>query len=174
MKLGKVHALIAGFTLSIFTLIPAHANSLVATSPISGSTTTTAPTSVTVTAQIALLDEGNEITVTDPAGHRVDDGTITVDQMNVSVGLRALVDAGIYRVSYILLTDGEDPLEGSFTFNFSSPNVIEPAPEPSPTQSSQSAGSSWGTNVFVISLLVLAFLVLVGLSLYARKLFKDR
>jgi methionine-rich copper-binding protein CopC len=174
MKFGKAQALIAGFTLTLFTLIPAQANSLVATSPISGSTTTIAPTSVSVTAQIALLDEGNEITVTDPAGNRVDDGTITVDQMNVSVGLQALVDAGIYRVSYILLTDGEDPLEGSFTFNFSSPNVIEPAPEPSPTQSVQSAGSSWGTNVFVISLLVLAFLVLVGLSLYARKLFKNR
>jgi methionine-rich copper-binding protein CopC len=174
MKIGKTQAFIAGFTLSLFSLIPAHANSLVATSPISGSTTTTAPTSVAVTAQVALLEEGNEITVVDPAGNRVDDGTITVDQMSVSVGLRALVDAGIYKVSYILLTDGEDPLEGSFTFNFSSPNVIEPAPEPAPTQSPQSASSSWGTNVFVIALLVLAFLVLVGLSLYARKLFKNR
>lgn len=174
MKFGKMHAFIAGITLSLFSLIPAQANSLVATSPISGSTTTTAPTSVAVTAQIVLLEEGNEITVVDPAGNRVDDGTITVDQMSVSVGLRALVDAGIYKVSYILLTDGEDPLEGSFTFNFSSPSVIEPAPAPSPTQSSQSASSSWGTNVFVIALLVLAFLVLVSLSLYARKLFKNR
>jgi len=174
MKLGKVHAFIAGFTLSVFTLIPANANSLVATSPISGTTTTTAPTSVTVTAQVALLEEGNEITVVDPAGNRVDDGTITVNQTSVSVGLRSLVDAGIYKVSYILLTDGEDPLEGSFNFNFSSPNVIEPAPQASPTQSAQSASSSWGTNVFVIALLVLAFLVLVGLSLYARKLFKNR
>jgi methionine-rich copper-binding protein CopC len=174
MKIGKTQASIAAFTLSLFSLIPAHANSLVATSPISGSTTSTAPTSVAVTAQIALLEEGNEITVVDPAGNRVDDGTITVDQMSVSVGLRALVDAGIYKVNYILLTDGEDPLEGSFTFNFTSPNVIEPAPQPSPTQSAQSASSSWGTNVFVIALLVLAFLVLVGLSLYARKLFKNR
>jgi methionine-rich copper-binding protein CopC len=174
MKIGKTQAFIAAFTLSLFSLIPAQANSLVATSPISGSTTSTAPTSVAVTAQIALLEEGNEITVVDPAGNRVDDGTITVDQMSVSVGLRALVDAGIYKVSYILLTDGEDPLEGSFTFNFTSPNVIEPAPQPSPTQSAQSASSSWGTNVFVIALLVLAFLVLIGLSLYARKLFKNR
>jgi methionine-rich copper-binding protein CopC len=174
MKIGKTQAFIAAFTLSLFSLIPAHANSLVATSPISGSTTSTAPTSVAVTAQIALLEEGNEITVVDPAGNRVDDGTITVDQMSVSVGLRALVDAGIYKVNYILLTDGEDPLEGSFTFNFTSPNVIEPAPQPSPSQSAQSASSSWGTNVFVIALLVLAFLVLVGLSLYARKLFKNR
>ena len=174
MKIGKTQAFIAAFTLSLFSLIPAHANSLVATSPISGSTASTAPTSVAVTAQIALLEEGNEITVVDPAGNRVDDGTITVDQMSVSVGLRALVDAGIYKVNYILLTDGEDPLEGSFTFNFTSPNVIEPAPQPSPTQSAQSASSSWGTNVFVIALLVLAFLVLIGLSLYARKLFKNR
>jgi len=174
MKIGKTQAFIAAFALSLFSLIPAQANSLVATSPISGSTTSTAPTSVAVTAQIALLEEGNEITVVDPAGNRVDDGTITVDQMSVSVGLRALVDAGIYKVSYILLTDGEDPLEGSFTFNFTSPNVIEPAPQPSPTQSAQSASSSWGTNVFVIALLVLAFLVLIGLSLYARKLFKNR
>jgi hypothetical protein len=34
--------------------------------------------------------------------------------------------------------------------------------------------SNWGTNAFVIGLLVVAFFVLVLLSLYARKIFKER
>jgi hypothetical protein len=34
--------------------------------------------------------------------------------------------------------------------------------------------NNWGTNAFVIGLLVVALFVLVLLSLYARKIFKER
>ena len=161
--------------LSYCGVMSASANSLITTLPISGSTLTTPPSSVTLTTQIELIPDANELTVTDPSGVRVDDGTITIDGVNVSIGLKALTESGIYRVSYALYSEGEVPLQGSFTFNFSAPSVISPTePTPTPTQSQTPASSSWGTNVFIIGILVVAFFVLIGLSLYARKIFRER
>jgi methionine-rich copper-binding protein CopC len=156
----------------------ASANTLVSTNPISGSTLSVSPTNVTVTGQVALLadaPDANSITVTDPNGVRVDDGTISISDMSATVGVRPLVDSGIYTVAYFLIAEGDAPLEGSFTFKYQSPSVISTAnPNPEPSQSQTPASSSWGTNIFVIVLLVVALFVTVGLSLYARKLFADR
>ena len=156
----------------------ADANTLVSTNPISGSTLSVSPTNVTVTGQVALLadaPDASSITVTDPNGVRVDDGTITILDMSATVGVRPLVESGMYTVTYSLLSEGDVPLEGSFTFKYQAPSVISTAdPSPEPTQSQTPASSSWGTNVFVIVLLIVALLVTVGLSLYARKLFADR
>ena len=161
--------------LSCLGVATASANSLITTSPIGGSTLTTPPNSVTLTTQIDLIVDANELMVTDPSGIRVDDGTITVDGVSASIGLKPLIESGIYKVSYTLYSEGEVPLQGSFTFNFSAPSVITPAePTPTPTQTQTPASSSWGTNVFIVGLLVVAFFVLVGLALYARKLFRDR
>jgi len=153
----------------------ASANSLITTSPISGSTVTTAPTSVTLTTQVALLPDANEIVITDPAGVRVDDGTLTISDVSATIGLKPLVDSGIYKVSYTLYSEGDVPLEGSFTFNFSAPTVISPTEaSPTPTQTQTPASSSWGTNIFIIFPLIMAFFVLIALALYARKLFRER
>ena len=153
----------------------ASANSLITTVPVSGSTLTTPPSSVTLKTHNELIPDANELTVTDSSGLRVDDGTITVDGANVSIGLKFLTESGVYRVSYTLFSEGEVPIEGSFTFNFSAPSVISPTePTSAPTQSQPPASSSWGTNVFIFAILVVAFFVLIGLSLYARKLFRDR
>ena len=156
----------------------ASANTLVSTSPVSGSTLSVSPTNVTVTGNVALIadaPDANSITVTDPNGIRVDDGTITISDVSATVGIRPLVETGMYTVTYFLLSEGEVPLEGSFTFKYQAPSVISTAnPTPEPTQSQTPASSSWGTNFFVILLLLLAVLVTIGLSLYARKLFSER
>ena len=156
----------------------ASANTLVSTSPVSGSTLSVSPTNVTVTGNVALIadaPDANSITVTDPNGVRVDDGTITISDVSATVGIRPLVETGMYTVTYFLLSEGEIPLEGSFTFKYQAPSVISTAnPTPEPTQSQTPASSSWGTNFFVILLLLLAVLVTIGLSLYARKLFAER
>ena len=55
--------------------------------------------SVTLTTQVALLPDGSEIVVTDPAGLRVDDGTITINDVSATVGLKPLVASGIYRAT---------------------------------------------------------------------------
>ena len=171
--LKKLSVLIAALT--IIGISSAHANSLIATSPVGGSTFTTPPTSVTLTTQVALLPDGSEIIVTDPAGLRVDDGTITINDVSATVGLKPLVASGIYRATYVLYSEGEAPLQGSFTFNFSAPSVITPTdPTPTPTETQKPASSSWGTNVFIFFILFLAFSIFIGLILYARKLFRDR
>jgi methionine-rich copper-binding protein CopC len=176
VKITRITQLLASLALIGFIgITAASANSLITTSPISGSTISTAPTSVTLTTQVALLPDANEMIVTDPAGIRVDDGTLTITDVTATIGLKPLVDSGIYRVSYVLYSEGDAPLEGSFTFNFSAPSVITPVePSPTPTKSQTPASSSWGTNVFIFSILAIAFFVLIGLALYARKLFRDR
>lgn len=156
----------------------ASANTLVSTNPISGSTVSISPTNVTITGQVTLLTDApdaSSITVTDPNGVRVDDGTIAIVDMSATVGVRPLTETGIYTVTYSLASEGEAPLEGSFTFKYMAPSSISPnEPTPQPSEQQAPASSSWGTNVFVIILLVLAVIVTVGLSLYARKLFSER
>lgn len=156
----------------------ASANTLVSTNPISGSTLSVSPTNVTVTGQVTLLSDApdaSSITVTDPNGVRVDDGTISISDMSATVGVKPLTETGMYTVTYSLASEGDAPLEGSFTFKYLAPSSISPT-EPTPQASEQQApaSSSWGTNIFVIILLVLAVFVTVGLSLYARKLFSER
>lgn len=171
MKKVSVIALVIG---AIFlTPLTAFANTLVATSPLSGATLQSAPSAVTITTELPLMDTGNEVSVTDPTGVRVDDGALTIDGINAVIGLKQLVKTGIYSVNYSLLAENDVPLVGTFTFNFAEPTVIATvAPEPSkvPTPS----GNNLGTTIFVLGLLAAAVIVTIALSLYARKLYRDR
>ena len=152
---------------------PALANSLVATSPIAGATIKVAPSAVTISVEITPMDMGNEITVTDPAGRRVDDGTLTVAGNDIVIGMKPITDAGSYKVSYNILSEMDVPLIGSFNFNFSATTISTPE-EVVPSTPTKVQGSDFGTNLFVIGLLVASFVVLVTLALYARKIFKER
>ena len=152
---------------------PALANSLVATSPIAGATIKVAPSAVTISVEITPMDMGNEITVTDPAGRRVDDGTLTVAGNDIVIGMKPITDAGSYKVSYNILSEMDVPLVGSFDFNFSATSISTPE-EVAPSTPAKVEGSDFGTNLFVIGLLVASFVVLVTLALYARKIFKER
>ncbi len=171
MKKVRVIALVIG---AIFiTPLTAFANTLVATSPLSGATLQSAPSAVAITTELPLMDTGNEVSVTDPTGVRVDDGALTIDGINAVIGLKQLVKTGIYSVNYSLLAENDVPLVGTFTFNFAEPTVIATvAPEPSkvPTPS----GNNLGTTIFVLGLLAAAVIVTIALSLYARKLYRDR
>lgn len=169
----RIAALIGVIGISVFLAGPALANSLVATSPIAGATLKVAPSAVTITVEVTPMDMGNEITVTDPAGRRVDDGTITVAGNDIIVGMKEITESGVYKVSYNILSEMDSPLDGSFIFNFSTPSISTPA-EVVPTTPAKAEGSDFGTNLFVIGLLVLSFAVLVSLALYARKIFKER
>jgi methionine-rich copper-binding protein CopC len=174
----SVIAVLLSFSFLSLSPYSAGANSLVSTSPISGSTVSVSPTNVTITGQLPLLADAidaNVITVKDPNGDRVDDGTISISDLSASVGLKTLVVTGMYRVSYSLLSDGDEPLVGEFSFKYLAPSNIAPVePNPEPSQIQTPASSSWATNVFVILLLIGAVIVTIGLSLYARKLFADR
>ena len=169
----RIAALIGAIGMSVFMSGPALANSLVATSPIAGATIKVAPSAVTISVEITPMDMGNEITVTDPAGRRVDDGTLTVAGNDIVIGMKPITDAGSYKVSYNILSEMDVPLVGSFAFNFSATS-ISVTEEVVPSTPAKVEGSDFGTNLFVIGLLVASFVVLVTLALYARKIFKER
>ena len=174
----SILAIILSFSFLSLNPISAGANTLVSTSPISGSTVSVSPTNVTVTGQLPLLADAvdaNVITVKDPNGDRVDDGTISISDLSATVGLKPLIVTGMYRVSYSLLSEADEPLVGEFSFKYLAPSNIAPVePNPEPTQSQSPASSSWATNVFVILLLIGAIIVTIGLSLYARKIYSER
>jgi methionine-rich copper-binding protein CopC len=156
----------------------AQANTLVATSPIAGSTLKAGPSAITITTEFPLIDEGNEIVVTDPNGKRVDTGILTVLGTDAVAEMKPLETSGLYKVSYLLLAEADIPLEGSYTFTYSAVVISTPsasaAPQPSASATSEPVGSNFGTNLFVIFLLGLSILVLIGMGAYARKIFKER
>ncbi len=158
----------------------AQANTLVATSPIAGSTLKAGPSAITITTEFPLIEEGNEIVVTDPNGKRVDTGILTVLGTDAVAEMKPLQTSGIYKVSYLLLSEADIPLEGSYTFTYSAVVLSTPSasatPQPmaSASATAQPVGSNFGTNLFVIFLLGLSILVLVGMGAYARKIFKER
>ena len=169
----RIAALIGAIGISVFMAAPALANSLVATSPIAGATIKVAPSAVTISVEITPMDMGNEITVTDPGGRRVDDGTLTVAGNDIIVGMKPITESGVYKVTYNIISEMDNPLAGSFNFNFSTPTMSTPQ-EVVPTTPTKVQGSDFGTNLFVIGLLVASFIVLIALALYARKIFSER
>lgn len=171
MKKASVVAIIFGAI--FFSPLSAFANTLVATSPLSGATLQSAPSAITITTELPLMDAGNEVAVTDPTGVRVDDGALTIDGANAVIGLKQLVKTGIYTVKYSLYSENDLPLVGKFTFNFAEPTVVATV-APVPTKSPTPSGNNLGTTIFVLGLLAAAIVVTIALSLYARKLYRER
>lgn len=165
------------FALALLLSAPSQAiaSTLVSTSPVAGQSLQSAPNSVTITTDATLLDTGNEITVTDPSGVRVDDGLITVGGNAAVIGLKPLIKGGIYTVTYSMLAENDVPLTGSFTFNFVQASIA-PSVVPQPTESSPGvpSGNNVGTTMFVIGMLLAAIVVTVLLARYARKIYSER
>ena len=149
------------------------ANSLVSTSPSAGQSLESAPSAVTITTEVPVMADGNEVIVTDPSGIRVDDGSLTIAENSVVVGLKNLIRSGIYTVSYSLLAENDIPLTGSFTFNFAEPQIVASV-APTPTEVATPSGNDAGTTMFVLGLLFAALIVTIVLAQYARKIFRER
>jgi len=114
----------------------AWANTLTEASPAVGSQLITAPNAISVSAAVSLLDQGNSLTVTDPNGRQVDDGSLTINDNTAVVGVKPLTVSGIYTVSYTLLSLTDDPLTGSYTFMYTAPvTITAPSVSPSPQTS---------------------------------------
>ena len=171
----KKLAAVATLVLALFAVATpsALANTLVSTSPVAGQALQSAPSVVTITTELPLMSEGNQVTVTDPSGARVDDGTLTVSDANALVGLKPLVKPGVYTVTYSLLAENDVPLTGTFNFNFSEPQVTATV-APEPTKAPTPSGNNLGTTIFVIGLLAAAAIVALMLIRYARKLYNER
>ena len=170
-KVASVAVLALGLLFS--GAMAATANTVVTTSPTAGQSLEAAPSAVTITTEMPLLDTGNDVVVTDPSGIRVDDGTLTIAGTDAVIGLKNFVRSGIYTVTYTLLAENDVPLTGTFTFNFAEPTVVATvAPEPS--KKAVPSGNNAGTTIFVLGLLLAALVVTVALARYARKLYSER
>ena len=178
MKSSRKAVVITAALIAFLFTPTAHANTLVATSPIAGSTLKAGPSAITITTEFPLIEEGNEIVVTDPNGKRVDTGILTVLGTDAVAEMKPLETSGLYKVSYLLLSEADIPLEGSYTFTYSAVVLSTPTasaiPQPSASATAEPVGSNFGTNLFVIFLLGLSILVLIGMGAYARKIFKER
>lgn len=177
MKFKQFSALLTAVFLMMIPV--ANANELLTADPASGSTVLVSPSAVTITTSLPLLSDGNSVEVTDPSGNRVDDGTLAIADTEAVVGLIPLTVGGYYTVSYTLLAENDVPLTGNYRFNFTAPDSVS-SQSPTPiaveesTSAQPSAGSSKGTDFLVIMLLVLSIFILIGLGMYARKIFSER
>ena len=157
---------------SVISISPAFSTSIVSTSPTAGSVLSVAPTAVTIKANAELADVANEITVTDPKGVRVDDGSVQIQGQVLMVGLKPLTISGLYTVAYTIMAIADTPTVSSFTFLYNAPAEMTLA-TPSPSQSEVSTPTAnRTTDIFVIALLIFAFIILIFLSRYAKQTFK--
>ena len=172
-KLGIMAAVAALF---LATPVSAYANSLASTSPASGAVLVVAPNAVSVVGTSPLQTDGNQLSVLDPTGTAVDDGSITVDGTSVVVGLKPLTSAGVYTVSYTLLANGEAPLQGSFTFLYNAPadmSSATPTPVPTVTKAHVSTGTGHGAVIFVIFIFLAGCAMAAFLFWYGRTLLRQ-
>jgi methionine-rich copper-binding protein CopC len=165
--------LLTALMFSVISIAPAFSTSIVSTSPTAGSVLSVAPTAVTIKASAELEDVANEITVTDPNGVRVDDGSVQIQGQVLMVGLKPLTISGLYTVSYTIMAIADVPTVSSFTFLYNAPAEMTLA-TPSPSQSEvNTPTANRTTDIFVIALLIFAFIVLIFLSRYAKQTFKS-
>ncbi len=151
----------------------AQANTVVSSVPAVGAVLSIAPNAVSVTSATSLLTDGNSLSVTDPKGAQVDDGSLTISDTTAIVGLKPLITTGIYTVSYTLLSATDTPLTGSYTFLFNAPAIIStPTALPTATTTSvtspQKTSTNSGANVAILVFVGIATIVLLFLIWYAR------
>lgn len=169
----RVNQVVSALLFSALTLFPttAFANEIALTSPASGAVLTLSPNSVSITTAAPLIDQGNSISVTDPNNVEVSDGSLVVTNTTATAGLKPLTTTGVYTVTYLLISDGDSPVSGTYTFTFKSPGAISSA-TPMPSQSSSAVQvNGGGTSTFVFVILAMALLVAVFLIWYARQTF---
>jgi hypothetical protein len=66
----------------------------------------------------------------------------------------------------------EEPITGSFTFLYNAPDEMAlPTPSPTETELATSSDANHVTDIFVIALMVFAFVLLIFLSRYAKQTF---
>ena len=160
--------LVVGFT----SVSNAWATSIVSTSPTAGSVLSISPSAVTIKANADLLSGANEMTVTDAKGVRVDDGSLQVQGPVLMVGIKTLTTSGLYTVAYTLMAIDQPPITGTFTFLYNAPGEITVAtPAPSGEEVLNKSPNRF-TDLFVIGLMIFAFLMMIFLSRYAKKTFK--
>lgn len=158
---------------SFFISSPVYATSIISTSPTAGSILNLSPSAVSIKANADLVEGANTVEVISPAGTRVDDGAIQIQGSVILVGLKPLQSSGTYTVSYTLMAVDQESTSGTFTFIYNLPDEVS-LPTPTPSESQDPLASNNPnrlTDLFVVALMIFAFVVLIFLSRYARQTF---
>jgi methionine-rich copper-binding protein CopC len=134
MLLALVLAVIASVTL----VGPAAAHTdLAGSDPAAGATLTTAPTTVTLTFEAAMVDLGATVVITGPDGQQYPTGVPVVDGADVRTEVTALGPNGTYTIGYRVVSGDGHPVDGEIPFQLEVP----PAPTPTPASSTVSTPS---------------------------------
>lgn len=170
----KSAVLLATFCWSFIGLSASSATSLIESNPRAGSVINIAPDAITLTANAQLDANGNQVVVTDPIGKKISDGTVESQGANLIVGLKPMTQSGIYTVSYTLVAVNDVPVTGSFTFLFNAPATLAPNSDTTTTENQLNQNPNRITDIIVIAMMVVAFMVLIWLSRFARRNFGGR
>ena len=169
------------FFLALFALAasPAQAMDLVSSDPAVNSTIKTAPSAITLTLSSEISETGSSMSVRAPSGRAVDDGSLLIDGAQALIGLSTLTESGRYTVTYQFMSAEGELLSGSYAFTYDAPAVVStptaeatesPTPSESEVSPAQATGkSSLATDIFMISLLIISFLVLIFIAKSLRK-----
>lgn len=130
----------------------AHALALVAIAPSSGAVVTHSPTQVVLTFDGALGEQGNSVTVTDPSGKRIDDGSLEVNGSKALVGITTLTSTGVMTVEYQVVGADGVSLSGTSNFQVSAAALATPSATasavPTPVDTLPPLETSTATNSF--------------------------
>ncbi|MDQ0851833.1 methionine-rich copper-binding protein CopC [Arthrobacter sp. B3I9] len=97
--------------------VPASAHDVAeSTSPASGATVATPPEKVSITFNRNPLSLGSQILVSDAAGNSWADGNVEIVDNVASQRLRQGAPAGVFTVSWRIVSSDSHPIEGTFTF----------------------------------------------------------
>jgi len=138
---GLAIALVAVFGMAV----PAHAHSvLISMTPTDGSLVMTAPTQVVLTFDENVQSLGDAISVIDPTGKRVDNGSPQVLNNTMTELLQPITVPGHYQVLYRVVSADGHPVTKELGFNYLSASGPTGAPTPV-----DSGGSSWLSTALV-------------------------
>ncbi|SIR22679.1 Copper-binding protein CopC (methionine-rich) [Microbispora rosea] len=154
---------------------PARAHDvLVASDPKDGAVLGAMPASVTLTFDQAVRRDFARIAVTGPDGAHFEQGEITVDGRNVSIGVRTGTPAGAYAIGYRIVSNDGHPVTGAVKFTVTGGGaapgaVTAPTVTPATGTATTGAGTTgqgggswvWGLLVVTAALLALCARVLV-------------
>lgn len=194
--LALAAALLTAFLVLIAPLSASAHDSLTASSPEAGSTVDTLPAELTLTFSAKLIDgEGaTEVVVTDPSGASVTDGAATVNGAIVTQPLVAEAAAGLYTVTWRVVSSDGHPISEEFEFTVATSTLSAPTAEPEatptgePTEPAQtaapapssdstdepadtdesSASTAWIWILAIAGILIIVVAVVVAVALKGR------
>lgn len=118
---------------------------LIASDPKDGAVLDAMPASVTLTFNQVVRRDFARIAVTGPDGAHYEQGEVTVDGKNASIGLRTEAPAGTYAIGYRIVSNDGHPVTGTVKFRVegagAAPGTVTESPTPAPSAAATGAAN---------------------------------